>query len=139
MKCATTQGNKSKRAVDGIWGTMGIKIEEGGYLPFHECIMSDHRLLWIRIQLAYMFGHPEAAMCKPCARNLRMDHKKGQKICSDTSRAFLKAHKVKERLGALNAEATFPPIEAQYQAYKAIDKIQMMARRKGIRRCRQMY
>eukprot|EP00957_Ditylum_brightwellii_P187111 14251546-Ditylum_brightwellii.AAC.1 len=79
MKCATIQGNKSKRLVDGIWGTMGIKIEEGGYLLFHEGIKSDHRLLWIRIQLAYVFGHPEAAMPNPCARKLRMDHKKGQK------------------------------------------------------------
>eukprot|EP00957_Ditylum_brightwellii_P067657 5135289-Ditylum_brightwellii.AAC.1 len=46
-KCATTRGNKSRKAVDSIWGTQGVQIDAGGYLPFHTGFQSDHRLLWI--------------------------------------------------------------------------------------------
>eukprot|EP00957_Ditylum_brightwellii_P211960 15366810-Ditylum_brightwellii.AAC.1 len=139
QKCATTRGNKSKQAVDGIWGTMGIKIEAGGYLPFHTGIASDHRILWIKVVLSYIFGHTEQAMKKPVARNLRMDDEKGKHIYKKTTSTFLRAHQVKERLEELNHKATYPPTEEQCNEYEVLDKLRMQAREKGIKRCRKIY
>eukprot|EP00957_Ditylum_brightwellii_P020613 1554566-Ditylum_brightwellii.AAC.1 len=64
----TTISNQSGEAVDGIWGTVGIKITAGGYLPFHYRILSNHRLLWVKILLTRVFGHPEPPMRRPKAR-----------------------------------------------------------------------
>eukprot|EP00957_Ditylum_brightwellii_P118020 9001148-Ditylum_brightwellii.AAC.1 len=91
-KCATTKGNKLRKAVDGIWGTLGVQIDAKGYLPFHTGFQSDHRLLWIRVSLAHIFGHTECAMRRPAARSLRMDDTRGQKIYNNTSSKYLKHH-----------------------------------------------
>jgi hypothetical protein len=128
LKCATTRGNKSKQAVDGIWATLGIKIESGGYTPFHTGICSDHRLLWIRVSLSYIFGHVEQAMRRPAARNLRLDDNKGVHLFNKTSKEYLTAHKVKERLEALNKVATYPPTKEQCEEYETLDKLRMEAR-----------
>ena len=125
-KCATSKGNKSIKAVDGIWGTRGIKIEDGGYLPFHTGIVSDHRLLWIRISLKYVFGHIKVAMRRPAARNLRMDGTKGQRIYNSTSNKFLKHHKVKERFEKLNESASYPPTPEQCLEYESLDKLRVI-------------
>eukprot|EP00957_Ditylum_brightwellii_P009529 719074-Ditylum_brightwellii.AAC.1 len=76
---ATTRGNKSKQAVDGIWGTYGVQISEGGYFPFHTGIKSDHRMPWIRVSLAHIFGHTAPAMRRPTGRNLHLDNTHGQR------------------------------------------------------------
>jgi hypothetical protein len=68
-----------------------------------------------------------------------MDYKKGQQIYNKTSGAFLKAHKIKERLEVLNTNVSFPPTQEQCEEYEAIDKIRMQARRKGIKQCRRVY
>eukprot|EP00957_Ditylum_brightwellii_P174635 13297486-Ditylum_brightwellii.AAC.1 len=108
-KMATTQANQSKKAVDGIWGTYGIQIKEGGYLPFNTGIASDHRLLWIKISLSYTFGHSEPAMRQPTARNLRLDNRRGVRIYNRTSSTFIKGHNVKERLENSVPKPPFPP------------------------------
>eukprot|EP00957_Ditylum_brightwellii_P123946 9448189-Ditylum_brightwellii.AAC.1 len=35
---AATRSNKSRQAINGIWGTLGIQIIAGGYLPFRHYI-----------------------------------------------------------------------------------------------------
>eukprot|EP00957_Ditylum_brightwellii_P162662 12386581-Ditylum_brightwellii.AAC.1 len=130
---ATTQTNQSKKAVDGIWGTYGIQIKEGGYLSFDTGIVSNHRLLWIKISPSYTFGHSEPAMHHPIARNLRLDSHRGVRVYNRTSSIFLKGHNVEERLDKLNTKATFPPTAEQHSEYEALDKLRMQARRKGAR------
>eukprot|EP00957_Ditylum_brightwellii_P037941 2869464-Ditylum_brightwellii.AAC.1 len=70
---ATTRSNKSRQAIDGIWGALGIQIIAGGCLPFHLSIRSDHRLIWVKFKLRYVLGIPEPPMRQPSARSLRMD------------------------------------------------------------------
>eukprot|EP00957_Ditylum_brightwellii_P006983 529124-Ditylum_brightwellii.AAC.1 len=48
---ATTRSNKSRHAINGIWGTLGIQIIARGYLPFRLYIRSDHRLIWAKFKL----------------------------------------------------------------------------------------
>eukprot|EP00957_Ditylum_brightwellii_P007044 533304-Ditylum_brightwellii.AAC.1 len=40
------KSNFSGIPIDSIWGTHGVQILAGGYLPFGEVLKSDHRLLW---------------------------------------------------------------------------------------------
>eukprot|EP00957_Ditylum_brightwellii_P205732 15345146-Ditylum_brightwellii.AAC.1 len=76
---ATTRGNMTRQAIDGIRATHGVKITEGGYLPLHQGYRSNHRLLWIKLCLEYTFGTIEHPMRRPAARNLRTDDKRGQR------------------------------------------------------------
>eukprot|EP00957_Ditylum_brightwellii_P099288 7562990-Ditylum_brightwellii.AAC.1 len=78
-------------------------------------------------------------MRNPTARNLRLDGHRGVRIYNRTSSTFLKGHNAKERLEKLIAKATFPPTAEHCSEYKALDKLRMQARRKGVRRCRRIY
>ena len=55
---ATTRSNKSNEAVDGMMGTLGLKIIAGGYLPFHHRVKSDHRLIWAKLLMTQVFNCP---------------------------------------------------------------------------------
>ena len=46
---AITIININKKAVDGIWGTIGLRIKKCGYLLFHLGIKYYHQLIWIKI------------------------------------------------------------------------------------------
>ena len=35
MGTGTIRPNKKHKAIYGIWGSQGIKISQGGYLPYH--------------------------------------------------------------------------------------------------------
>ena len=56
-----TQEEKKKQTIDGIWGSKGIKIYQGGYLPYQFGPKSDHIILSIKIPHLVAFGeknHP---------------------------------------------------------------------------------
>ena len=69
----TTKSNESGVAIDGIWGTPGITIKAGGYLPFNQCVRSDHRALWVKISYQVAFGTLAPPLRKVGARRLRLN------------------------------------------------------------------
>lgn len=71
---ATTRSNKSSEPIDGIWGTQGLSVTAGGYLPFHQGPKSNHRLLWIKLSHQVAFGGLSPPFKSPAARKLRLNH-----------------------------------------------------------------
>ncbi|CAJ1948193.1 unnamed protein product [Cylindrotheca closterium] len=48
---ATTQSRTTDTPIDGIFVTDGVRVRAGGYLDFQQYLKSDHRGLWIDIDL----------------------------------------------------------------------------------------
>ena len=48
---ATQQTNKTDTPIDGLFVTSGVVIRAGGYQEFHKYFSSDHRGIWIDIDL----------------------------------------------------------------------------------------
>ena len=80
MGSGTTISNKKKQAIYGIWGSKGIKIFQGGYIPFHFGTKSYHRLFWIKITHLVAFGDKNPPLRSTAARRLRLHHQRVQKI-----------------------------------------------------------
>ena len=57
MGPATTKSNESGEAIDGIWGTPGITIKAGGYLPFNQCVLNAYQCQQHRASSVSM-SHP---------------------------------------------------------------------------------
>ena len=53
---ATQVDNRSNKPIDGIFVTSGVVVKAGGYYGFYEGIESDHRALWIDIDLKSTLG-----------------------------------------------------------------------------------
>lgn len=136
---ATTRTNKSREAIDGIWGTKGISIHSGGYLPFHHILKSDHRLLWIRISRAHALGSVVPPMRRPAVRDLRLKDRRGVRIFNRTSKKIRRQHDINQRLATIMENISFPASEESIREYEAIDKIVMAARKAGVRKARKVY
>ena len=65
MGPGTTIDNKKQQAIDGIWGSQGIKVSQVWYLPFHLGPTSDHRLLWVKIPHLFAFGEKKTPLRSP--------------------------------------------------------------------------
>ncbi|CAJ1938405.1 unnamed protein product [Cylindrotheca closterium] len=55
---ATTQSRTMDTPIDGIFVTDGVRVMAGGYLDFQQYFKSDHRGLWIDIDLEATLGAP---------------------------------------------------------------------------------
>ena len=75
---ATTTRSKNHKTVEGIWGTIGLSIKEGGYLQYHLGIKSDHRLIWIQIAISIALGSQISPSKPTAARKIILRHLKWQ-------------------------------------------------------------
>lgn len=136
---ATTRSNKSDEAIDGIWGTLGISIIAGGYLPFHFGPKSDHRMLWIKLTHQVAFGGSQPPFRAPSARKLHLRHPRGQKRYITYLKQFLRKHKVLERFRALASRRSCPPAPDTTREYEALDRTLMNGRRAANARTRCLH
>jgi hypothetical protein len=70
---ATCAKNRSRTPIDSIWISTGIEILQCGFLPFHDYkgFDSDHRLIWVKIDNASLFGHYPQQMWKAPSTRVR--------------------------------------------------------------------
>ena len=61
---STTIRNESNTPIDGIWCSLGLTAQRGGYSKFKEGIPSDHRVLWVEFQLTEFFGSTDTIVKK---------------------------------------------------------------------------
>ena len=63
---ATCAKNTNRTPIDSIWISPGVEILQCGFLPFHDYrgFDSDHRLIWVEIDNASIFGHYPQKMWK---------------------------------------------------------------------------
>ncbi len=55
---STYRWNTTDAPIDGIWTSIGLEINAGGYFEMDEVIPgTDHKCLWIDVCYSYAFGH----------------------------------------------------------------------------------
>ena len=69
---ATYHRNHSKKPIDGIFATTGIKVSGGGYYGWDESVPSTHRALWLDIPRDQLLGRREVTDSFD-ARRLKME------------------------------------------------------------------
>ena len=63
--------------IDGLWGTPGITMSQGGMLPFNSGVIgSDHRLSWIDVTYLTAFGTIPPVVQSFAARRLHLQDKR---------------------------------------------------------------
>eukprot|EP00957_Ditylum_brightwellii_P209684 15362793-Ditylum_brightwellii.AAC.2 len=136
---ATMQGKHNSKAVNGIWWMPGVRIQKGGYLPFHKRIKSNHHLLWIKLSLIYTFGSKEAAIKNVPSRLLYLQDKQGQHHYKKIVGDFIKRHRVQERMEKLLRTAKFPLSVDEMRELKVLGQLRTKAQTHGERGCRKVY
>ena len=75
----TTTRNRNIKAVERIWGTIGISIDKCVYLPYHLVIMSDYCLIWFKIPTSVALRSNIFLSKSPVAIKLRLHRPKEKK------------------------------------------------------------
>eukprot|EP00957_Ditylum_brightwellii_P055774 4226618-Ditylum_brightwellii.AAC.1 len=136
---AITQCNTIGEAIDGIWGTAGIKITEGGYLPLCFGYKSDHHLIWGKFSIEYTFGSIDYPLQCPTTRNVWVGDLKGQRKYRTHVSRYLRKHKIKEILIKLLTSRSNIPTSEFIQEYERIESIRARACRIGVQKYRKLY
>ncbi len=62
---------RGSNQIDGIYGTRNITASAGGYTELEWGLKSDHRMLWVDLDLNQLFGEQNIPMWKPTIRRLK--------------------------------------------------------------------
>jgi Reverse transcriptase (RNA-dependent DNA polymerase) len=60
--------------IDGIFATIGIIPQFSGYTPFTWGMYSDHRLLWVDLDMTLILGSNAPPLWKPQARRMKCEN-----------------------------------------------------------------
>jgi hypothetical protein len=139
---ATTKSNEKGEAIDGIWGTPGVTIKAGGYLPFDKCVKSDHRALWVKITYQVAFGTLAPPTRKVGIRRLRLNDEISMRKFSATLEKWYQARDIPRRAQRLfdrisKAEYTLTDDDAK--EFDRLIKERHEGRMKADEACRRLH
>jgi hypothetical protein len=79
---ATQNRNTQREVIDGLFGTPGVIITNGGYLGFGDGCPSDHRLLWFDATYSVAFGQRPSELAPVRPKQLKAkDPRLAKKYC----------------------------------------------------------
>ena len=139
---ATTRSNNSDRAIDGIWGTAGVAINAGGYLPFYSGPKSDHRILWIKVSYQVAFGSLSPPSRSIATRRLLLRDKRSVRTYLSNLAAFADAHQLgprAQRLFDQLSEGDQTPTTEQWEEFQAIASLRHQGRLRANEQCRRLH
>jgi exonuclease III len=136
---STYYQNEQGRSVDGIWGTPGLQVAQGGYLRPGE-FPGDHSLLWVDISYQSALGHNPPRPQLPVARRLQLQNERSVKQYLREYKARVHEHKLLKRQFYLESTTRWnvPLTQAQIQEYEAIDFLKTKCMKIAERKCRQI-
>jgi hypothetical protein len=86
--------------IDGIFGTRNITPLAGGYTELNWGLKSDHRMLWVDLDLSQLFGELSTPMWKPPIRRLKCNDPR----IVDSYNKLRRLHGIHNNLPQLNSE-----------------------------------
>mmetsp|Transcript_53808 Transcript_53808/g.161028 ORF Transcript_53808/g.161028 Transcript_53808/m.161028 type:complete len:426 (-) Transcript_53808:3458-4735(-) len=128
---ADTRSNRSDVAIDGIWGTLGLSIKAGGYLPFHKGSNSNHLFLSVKITSLCAFGTKSPPTRLAAAIKLRMKHPRGQQKYNTAMRSMVQSLQLPARYRHLLTTHFSPPSPQDITEYEEIDRLRILCRRRA--------
>ena len=127
------------RIVDGMWGTTGLVVEQGGYLEPGD-FPSDHSLLWIDVSYHNALGHQPLAPIPPSARRLQLRNSRVVDKYLNEYESLIEAARLPQRQQALNLsiQTGKPLTQIQRDEAEAIDALKTKLMLKAEKKCRKL-
>ena len=131
--------NRSKNApLDCIFGSAGMTISKGVFLPFGR-LQGDHRGVWVDIPTELIFGYNPPPIVHHLARRLKMDDPRVvDRYLEYLHEAFIE-HDLFQRMNVLHINTVFPLSVTMQKEYEVIDEIVTDLMDKAELQCRQLH
>ena len=131
--------NRSKNApLDCIFGSAGMTISKGGFLPFGR-LQGDHRGVWVDIPTELIFGYNPPPIVHHLARRLKMDDPRVvDRYLEYLHEAFIE-YDLFQRMNVLHINTVFPLSVTMQKEYEVIDEIVTDLMDKAELQCRQLH
>ncbi len=127
------------RIVDGIWGTPGIKAEQGGYLEPGD-FPGNHSLLWIDIAFTTALGSNPPKPVSPNARRLKLQDSRTTEKYLEHYDKLVAHHNLIKRQAKLSSQLQYgtPLTPQMIQEAEAIDVLKTQCMLKAEHKCRKL-
>ena len=135
----TTRENTKNQAIDGLWGSPGLYIKNGGYLPVHQAIKTDHRIIWAKFQTSVALGSKQTPSKTQTARKIRLHHPSGQHKYISKLRHITWENNILDILRQLGERKMINPMTDDIGEYERIYKIIVSSRLKAEKAVRKLH
>ena len=106
---APATGDRGSKPIDGVFVSLSLDIEQGGYLAFSMGCPSDHRAGWIDVTYEAALGYPMAQLKRLRARRLQNKDQRIVKKYLDYLVSFIVLHRLVEKAVTLESKVNYPP------------------------------
>ena len=130
--------NRGTAPIDGIFCSQQINITHSGYLPFGE-FPSDHRTIWIDVEINNLFGYNMPKIHHHKARRLRSDNPKIRNRFNSLYKNFIRKHRLHKRIFALEKEVNSTISKHQAAEFETLLKLRYDGIRYANKNCRKFY
>ena len=137
---ATHQSNSGNVPIDGIFVTPGVVVRAGGYYEFHKHFSSDHRGLWIDIDLWATLRRRQSTQYFRPRRLTASDPRVVKRYVKASEQGYLH-YDIPRRLAKLSIDATVQGGNLTPRQQSEFDLVHVQAyqvRQKAERQCRKL-
>ena len=137
---ATQQSNQSNTPIDGIFVSPGVELLSSGYLDFHQYFQSDHRGIWIDIDLWKTLGRSKPTKSFPVRRLNTIDGrciKRYLRSAEEGYQEFDIPHRLSRLAEDFNVQGGVLT-SVQQNSFDLIHSQAYMIRRKAEKNCRKV-
>ena len=138
---ATYQRNQQGYPIDGIFATADIPVMAAGYYPFDEHVSSDHRGLWMDIDISRVLGKHRPRKSTHSPRRLVMHNKRVVKRYIELAEQGYQRFNIPGRLATLGFDVSRQRkgmTTTQGQRFDRIHADAYMVRRLAEKQCRKL-
>jgi hypothetical protein len=125
--------------IDGIWATLSIGIERGGYLAGGEALpRTNHRCLWIDVTYETLYGHAIPPTVRYAIRRLKLQDLRVVKRFITTYQSWIEGHSLATHAFALQSNARYPLSLEHAAEYEWLDHMKIEGLRYADRCCQKL-
>ncbi len=125
--------------IDGIFGSKGVDILFSGYTSGTWGLPSDHRALWVDIDLYTTFGGISAPLWRPRIRRLKLEDPRTVKAFNLLRQIHFASHDLDSyRVAIEQLRAQDAPVEEWVLLFERLDRLRVQGILEADRRCRKL-
>ena len=127
--------DRGSQTIDAIFASQGITAIKGGFLDFQR-FPTDHRALWLDLDINTLFGQIPPNITPPNKRRLQCEDPRAvSKFCAKY-KALIKEAGLPDKVSQLIANISGELTPSQQLAFESIDKIRTACALKAEKKCR---
>jgi hypothetical protein len=131
---------KGSVPIDGIFGTKGLDVLFSGYTSGNWGLLSDHRALWVDLDMYSTFGGISAPLWRPRIRRLKLEDPRIVNTFNKLRRQHLEKHNlesIRSHIAQLRDQDRNDD-NTWIQAFERLDRLRVQGILEADRRCRRI-